>query len=210
MIELRDVCKQFGTTQVLININASFDDGKIHGLIGRNGSGKTVLLKCICGLIRPSSGSIVISGKQIGKDIEMPESFAALIENPGFLPNYSGEANLSFLMSVNTPVVREKIRQVLRQVGLENDRKKHVGKYSLGMRQKLGIAQVIMEDPMLMIFDKPMNGLDNKSVSETRELFKQLRDRKRTILLASHSAQDIDELCDSVYEIDAGRMTQIR
>ena len=210
MIELRDVCKQFGTTQVLININASFDDGKIHGLIGRNGSGKTVLLKCICGLIRPSSGSIVISGKQIGKDIEMPESFAALIENPGFLPNYSGEANLSFLMSVNTPVVREKIRQVLRQVGLENDRKKHVGKYSLGMRQKLGIAQVIMEDPMLMIFDEPMNGLDNKSVSETRELFKQLRDRKRTILLASHSAQDIDELCDSVYEIDAGRMTLIR
>ena len=87
MIELRDVCKQFGTTQVLININASFDDGKIHGLIGRNGSGKTVLLKCICGLIRPSSGSIVISGKQIGKDIEMPESFAALIENPGFLPD---------------------------------------------------------------------------------------------------------------------------
>lgn len=210
MIELRDVCKQFGTTQVLININASFDDGKIHGLIGRNGSGKTVLLKCICGLIRPSSGSIVISGKQIGKDIEMPESFAALIENPGFLPNYSGEANLSFLMSVNTPVVREKIRQVLRQVGLENDRKKHVGKYSLGMRQKLGIAQVIMEDPMLMIFDEPMNGLDKKSVSETRELFKQLRDRKRTILLASHNAQDIDELCDSVYEIDAGRMTQIR
>lgn len=210
MIELRDVCKQFGTTQVLININASFDDGKIHDLIGRNGSGKTVLLKCICGLIRPSSGSIVISGKQIGKDIEMPESFAALIENPGFLPNYSGEANLSFLMSVNTPVVREKIRQVLRQVGLENDRKKHVGKYSLGMRQKLGIAQVIMEDPMLMIFDEPMNGLDKKSVSETRELFKQLRDRKRTILLASHNAQDIDELCDSVYEVDAGRMTQIR
>lgn len=210
MIELRDVCKQFGTTQVLININASFDDGKIHGLIGRNGSGKTVLLKCICGLIRPSSGSIVISGKQIGKDIEMPERFAALIENPGFLPNYSGEANLSFLMSVNTPVVREKIRQVLRQVGLENDRKKHVGKYSLGMRQKLGIAQVIMEDPMLMIFDEPMNGLDKKSVSETRELFKQLRDRKRTILLASHNAQDIDELCDSVYEVDAGRMTQIR
>lgn len=124
MIELRDVCKQFGTTQVLININASFDDGKIHGLIGRNGSGKTVLLKCICGLIRPTSGSIVISGKQIGKDIEMPESFASLIENPGFLPNYSGEANLSFLMSVNTPVVREKNRQV----GLKNDRKKHVGK----------------------------------------------------------------------------------
>ena len=206
MIELRDVCKQFGTSQVLININASFDDGKIHGLIERNGSGKTVLLKCICGLIRPTSGSIVISGKQIGKDIEMPESFAALIENPGFLPNYSGEANLSFLMSVNTPVVREKNRQV----GLKNDRKKHVGKYSLGMRQKLGIAQVIMEDPMLMIFDEPMNGLDKKSVSETRELFKQLRDRKRTILLASHNAQDIDELCDSVYEIDAGRMTQIR
>lgn len=206
MIELRDVCKQFGTSQVLININASFDDGKIHGLIERNGSGKTVLLKCICGLIRPTSGSIVISGKQIGKDIEMPESFAALIENPGFLPNYSGEANLSFLMSVNTPVVREKNRQV----GLKNDRKKHVGKYSLGMRQKLGIAQVIMEDPMLMIFDEPMNGLDKKSVSETRELFKQLRDRKRTILLASHNAQDIDELRDSVYEIDAGRMTQIR
>ena len=210
MIELRDVCKQFGATQVLININASFEDEKIHGLIGRNGSGKTVLLKCICGLIRPTSGSIVISGKQLGKDIEMPESFGALIDNPGFLPNYSGEANLSFLMSVNTPVMREKVQKALRQVGLEGDRKKHVGKYSLGMRQKLGIAQVIMEDPMLMIFDEPMNGLDKKSVSETRELFKQLRDRKRTILLASHSAQDIDELCDSVYEIDAGRMTQIR
>lgn len=210
MIELRDVCKQFGATQVLININASFEDEKIHGLIGRNGSGKTVLLKCICGLIRPTSGSIVISGKQLGKDIEMPESFGALIDNPGFLPNYSGEANLSFLMSVNTPVMREKVQKALRQVGLEGDRKKHVGKYSLGMRQKLGIAQVIMEDPMLMIFDEPMNGLDNKSVSETRELFKQLRDRKRTIILASHNAQDIDELCDSVHEIDAGRMTQIR
>ncbi len=210
MIELRDVCKQFGTAHVLMNINASFEDEKIHGLIGRNGSGKTVLMKCICGLIRPTSGSIVISGKQLGKDIEMPESFGALIDSPGFLPNYSGEANLSFLMSVNTPVVRERIRQVLRQVGLENDRKKHVGKYSLGMRQKLGIAQVIMEDPMLMIFDEPMNGLDKKSVLEMRELFKQLRDRKRTILIASHNAQDIDELCDSVYEIDAGRMTQIR
>lgn len=210
MIELRDVCKQFGTAHVLTNINASFEDEKIHGLIGRNGSGKTVLLKCICGLIRPTSGSIVISGKQLGKDIEMPESFGALIDNPGFLPNYSGEANLSFLMGVNTPVMREKVQNALRQVGLEGDRKKHVGKYSLGMRQKLGIAQVIMEDPMLMIFDEPMNGLDNKSVSKTRELFKQLRDRKRTILLASHNAQDIDELCDSVYEIDAGRMTQIR
>lgn len=161
-------------------------------------------------LARNTHGSIVISGKQLGKDIEMPESFGALIDNPGFLPNYSGEANLSFLMSVNTPVMREKVQKALRQVGLEGDRKKHVGKYSLGMRQKLGIAQVIMEDPMLMIFDEPMNGLDNKSVSETRELFKQLRDRKRTILLASHNAQDIDELCDSVYEIDAGRMTQIR
>lgn len=210
MIELRDVCKQFGTASILTNINASFEDGRIHGLIGRNGSGKTVLLKCICGLIRPTSGSILISGKQLGKDIEMPESFGALIESPGFLPNYSGEANLSFLMSINTPVARVKIQQALKLVGLENDRKKHVGKYSLGMRQKLGIAQVIMEDPMLMIFDEPMNGLDKTSVLEMRELFRKLRDRKRTILLASHNAQDIDELCDHVYEVDAGRMTQIR
>lgn len=210
MIELREVCKQFGTAPVLVNINASFEDGRIHGLIGRNGSGKTVLLKCICGLIRPTAGTILISGKQLGKDIEMPESFGALIENPGFLPNYSGEANLSFLMSVNTPVVREKVQQALKLVGLENDRKKHVGKYSLGMRQKLGIAQVIMEDPMLMIFDEPMNGLDNTSVLQMRALFKRLRDRKRTILLASHNAQDIDELCDHVYSFDAGRMTQIR
>ena len=210
MIELREVCKQFGTAPVLANINASFEDGRIHGLIGRNGSGKTALLKCICGLIRPTAGTILISGKQLGKDIEMPESFGALIENPGFLPNYSGEANLSFLMSVNTPVVREKVQQAIKLVGLENDRKKHVGKYSLGMRQKLGIAQVIMEDPMLMIFDEPMNGLDNTSVLQMRALFKCLRDRKRTILLASHNAQDIDELCDHVYSFDAGRMTQIR
>lgn len=204
IITVKNVSKRFKEETVLKNVSINFEKGKIHGIIGRNGSGKTMLFKCICGFVSPTEGEIIVNGKKIGKDTDIPEHVGIIIETPGFLLNYSGYGNLRLLASINHKIKKEDIRKAIKKVGLDPDSKKHVGKYSLGMRQRLGIAQAIMEDPEILIFDEPMNGLDHSGVREIRDILKGLKNEGKTILLASHNSEDIKELCDTVCEMDAG------
>ena len=191
-IEVHDLVKVFGQDTVLKGINRNFEAGKIHGVVGNNGSGKTVMFKCICGFLQPTSGKVLVNGKQIGKDVDFPEDIGLIIETPGFLPQLSGLKNLEILASLKRKINLKQIADTIRRVGLDPMSSKPVGKYSLGMRQRLGIAQAIMEDPSLMILDEPMNGLDKNGVAEMRELFKSLATDGRTILLASlrHGLRD--------------------
>ena len=203
-IEVQNVVKRFRDQVVLKNVSISFEKGKIHGIVGRNGSGKTVLFKCICGLMHPEEGVILVNGKRVGRDVDMPEDIGAIIEAPGFLPNYSGYKNLRFLANIRRKIGKEEILNVLKTVGLDPESRKHVGKYSLGMRQRLGIAQAIMEDPEILILDEPMNGLDNAGVQDIRALLLELKAQGKTILLASHNHEDVAALCDTVHEMDGG------
>ena len=209
-IRVEGVYKRFGTDTVLKNVSRSFERGRIHGIVGNNGSGKTVLMKCICGFLIPDSGSITVNGERVGVDVDFPHDMGLIIETPGFLPNITGVKNLEILASLNKKIGLEEIAAAIRRVGLDPLMKKPVGKYSLGMRQRLGIAQAIMEDPALLILDEPLNGLDKHGVREMRQLIKGLKEQGKTILLASHNQGDIDELCDTVCEMDAGVMTMIR
>ena len=210
MIKVENVSLKIKKDMILQDINVEFDDGKIHGIIGRNGSGKTMLMKCICGFIRPTEGEITVAGKRIGIDCDFPESVGVIIETPEFIPYYTGFKNLKLLADIRHKITDEDIRRSIELVGLDPKLKKSVRKYSLGMRQRLGLAQAIMEDPDLLILDEPMNGLDKDGVGEMRKYLLDLKSQGKTILIASHSAEDIDVLCDSVVEMDKGRMERVR
>ncbi len=209
-ITIKNLTKKFKEVTVLDDINIEFKAGKVHGLIGRNGSGKTMLMKCICGIVPYKIGEIRVNDKVIGKDTDIPANVGVIIETPGFLPNYSGFNNLKFLAKINNKIGANEIRNAISSVGLNPDDRKHVGKYSLGMRQRLGLAQAIMEDPDLLILDEPMNGLDKDGVKDMRQYLLDLKAQGKTILIASHSAEDIDVLCDTVCEMDKGVLTAIR
>ena len=209
-IRVEGVYKRFGTDTVLKDVSRSFERGRIHGIVGNNGSGKTVLMKCICGFLIPTEGEVIVNGKQVGKDVDFPHDMGLIIETPGFLPNVTGLKNLEILASLNKKIGLREIAASMRAAGLDPSMNKPVGKYSLGMRQRLGIAQAIMENPSLLILDEPLNGLDKHGVTEMRQLIKGLKEQGKTILLASHNQGDIDELCDTVCEMDAGVMTIIR
>lgn len=198
------VTKKFGSEVVLKETTMAMSRGKVYGIVGNNGSGKTVLMKCICGFLPVTSGSICVGEKYIGRDTDFPESLGLIIETPGFLTEYTGKKNLEILADLNRKISAGEIRRVLQRVGLDPDLKKPVAKYSLGMRQRLGIAQAIMEDPEFLILDEPFNGLDKRGVADIRSILLDLKRRGKTILLASHNSGDIDLLCDEVYEIDAG------
>ena len=210
MIEVQNVNKSFGEERVLKDVSHNFETGKIHGIVGNNGSGKTVLMKCICGFLKPDSGTIFVNHKQVGRNTDFPEDIGIIIETPGFLPHLSGTQNLKILASLKKKANDYTIRAVLEQVGLDPDMKKPVGKYSLGMRQRLGFAQALMEDPSLLILDEPFNGLDKHGVVHIRNVIKGLRTEGKTVILASHNQVDIDELCDTVCEMDAGILTVVR
>ncbi len=209
-VSVQHVCMEFKGERVLDDVTHDFEEGKIHGIIGNNGSGKTVLFKCICGFLIPTQGKILVDYEQVGRDMDFPEDLGLIIETPGFLPNLSGIKNLQILASLRKKINNKEIVETIRRVGLDPAMKKHVGKYSLGMRQRLGIAQAIMEDPSILILDEPFNGLDKQGVADMRELIKGLRNLGKTILLASHNAADIDELCDTVCEMDAGKLVVVR
>lgn len=209
-IKLEKVTKKFDDDLVLKDINCEFDQGKIHGLVGNNGSGKTVLLKCIIGLQLVTSGTVIVEEKVIGVERDFPESLGALIESPGFLPSMTGISNLKLLASINHKVHSKEVVESMLRVGLEPMSKKKVGKYSLGMRERLGIAQAIMEKPRILIFDEPFNGLDKNGTRKIRNLIKDINERGATVLLTSHNSQDIDSLCHDVYEMDAGMLTKIK
>ena len=204
VIKVRNVTKTFKEATVLKEVTVSFERGKIYGIIGRNGSGKTVLFKCICGLIPVTQGEITVLGQSIGDGLKVPKGVGAIIETPGFLPNVSGYRNLYYLASLSGKPDRQRIREVINMVGLDPDSRKHVGHYSMGMRQRLGLAQAIMENPEVLILDEPMNGLDNETVESIRAFLLGQKEQGKTIILASHSKEDISQLCDVVYQMDAG------
>lgn len=209
-VDLYHVKKVFKEETVLKGITHSFAAGQVHGLVGMNGSGKTVLLKCICGFLKPTEGEIWVMGKQIGKDVDFPESVGAVIESPGFLPRMSGYQNLRMLAGIRGKISDKRIRKTMQRVGLDPDSKKHVEKYSMGMRERLGIAQAIMENPRLLILDEPFNGLDKRGVQEIYDLIWELQESGKTIFLVSHNRVDIDTLCNTVCEMDGGKLSQIR
>ena len=208
-IEIVSAGKRYKDIWIFRTVSVSFSAGKIYGLIGRNGSGKTMLLKSICGLVRINEGTINVDGKELGSEIDVPESVGAIIEVPGFLPNLGGFANLKYLAKLKNIITDQDIRETLTLVGLDPNSRKHVGKYSLGMRQRLGIAQAIMEDPKILLLDEPMNGLDQQGVDDMKALLNRLRTQGKTIILASHHSEDIYELCDVVYRMDGGKISKV-
>ena len=210
IIEIQHLHKSFEGIHVLDDVNMKIEKGKIYGIIGRNGSGKTVLFKSICGFYPVEKGSIRVRDLYLEKSSKVPENIGIIIETPGFLPNYSGYKNLEFLYCINNKKDKNKILHAIEQVGLDPQLKRHVGKYSLGMRQRLGIAQAIMEDPDRLVLDEPMNGLDNQGVEDIRKLLLALKEQGKTILIASHNREDIDVLCDHVWEMDKGVANQVR
>lgn len=205
-IEVINVSKKFKNEQVLQNINLTLEDNKIYGFVGRNGSGKSVLFKMICGYIFADEGKIVVNGKVIGKDVDFPENLGALIETPGFIWYQSGFSNLWYLAKIRNEITKQKVKDTIRLVGLDPDSKKWVGKYSLGMKQRLGIAQAIMEDPKILILDEPMNGLDEKGVEDVRKILLDYKKKGRIILITSHNKEDIQALCDEVFYLKGGKI----
>lgn len=207
-VQVNNVTKQFKETTALKQVTVSFEKGKIYGIIGRNGSGKTVLFKCICGLMAVTEGEITVLGQRIGDGLRVPKGIGAVIETPGFLPNVSGYRNLYYLESLSGKPDKVKIQEAIQRVGLDPNSRKAVGNYSLGMRQRLGLAQAIMDNPELLILDEPMNGLDNEGTKQMRTFLMDLRNRGKTIILASHSQEDIATMCDTVYQMDAGVLSR--
>ena len=201
-IVVEHVYKSFGKEHVLVDVNLEIPPGKIYGVVGNNGSGKTVLMKCICGFLIPDSGEITVNYKRIGKDMDFPPDTGIIIETPGFLPALSGYKNLKILADLKGRIGKNEIIETLQRVGLNPKMKKPVSKYSLGMRQRLGIAQAIMENPDVLILDEPFNGLDKAGVAEMRQLLLSLKESGKAIMLASHNAQDIEMLCDYVHEME--------
>ena len=210
IIEIRKLTKKYNDTVVLNDINASFEKGLIYGLIGRNGSGKTMLLRCICGLVPTYEGQIWIEGLLATSTGRTNTDMGVIIETPGFLHNQTGFQNLKLLASIKNRITDAEIRRAIETVGLDADMKKKVGKYSLGMRQRLAIAQAIMENPPILLLDEPFNGLDNDGVEKMRELFLVLKAQGKTIILASHNQTDINALCDEVFEIDASKLQCVK
>ena len=203
-IQLTNISKTFGKQTVLQPLTMGFEEGMIHGIIGRNGSGKTVLMKMILGILQPTTGTVIVGDKRIGKDVDFPESAGAIIETIEFIPYMSAYQNLADIAAMRGNLSKTQIKEVLEMVGLGNVGRKHVSKFSMGMRQRLAIAQAVMEAPKLLILDEPMNGMDEKGVEEMRRLILARKAAGTTIILSSHNIEDIRILCDQVYRIDAG------
>lgn len=204
VIQVDKVSRYFGEDCVLKEAELTLYEGQVCGIVGNNGSGKTVLMKCICGFLPVTSGIIRVRGKEIGREVDFPESLGVIIESPGFLTDLTGFRNLEILAFMNRRITPAQIRLIMKKVGLNPDMKKSVAKYSLGMRQRLGIAQAIMEEPELLVLDEPFNGLDKQGVEDMRKILLELKAQGKTILLASHNEDDIRTLCDRVFEMDGG------
>lgn len=206
-VQIKNYTKIIKKKIILDNVTLKFESGKIYGLKGINGSGKTMLLRAICGLIYPTSGTIIINNEILGKDISFPRSIGALIESPAFLPNFTGLENLKMLAAMKNVVTEQEICSAIDAVGLVHSDKKAFRKYSLGMKQKLGIAATLMEHPDIIILDEPFNALDEKSVEIVKELILNEKKRGALIILACHDSASLYELSDIVYEIEEGVIT---
>ena len=194
---VRDESRRFRTP-----VNFTLEAGEHIAVMGLNGSGKTMLMKCICGFVLPTKGTVLSNGKKIGKDMDYLQDAGVIIENPGFISYYSGLKNLKLLAGLTGKKDTAHLRSVMELCGLDPGLRLPVRKYSLGMRQRLGIAQAIMEDQNCLILDEPMNGLDKNGVAEIRELLLKMKNENKLIILASHNREDIEILCDEVYEME--------
>lgn len=206
IIELKNVSKIIKDHVLIDDISLSIEKGQAAGFVGRNGSGKTVLLKLISGIYTVTNGIVLVDGKIIGKDMDFPEDVGIIIEHPGFLPALSGRGNLKLLAQINKKADSKRVKQAMEFVGLDYSNRKAVGKYSLGMKQRLGLAQAIMEQPKILILDEPFNGLDQIGVQEMRQHLLKLKKEGITLLIATHSQDDIEQLCDVVYMLEDGKI----
>ena len=206
MIQVNNLSLRIKKDLILSDINIHIKNGEITGIVGRNGCGKTMLMKCITGFVKPTEGEVIFGGKKLGRDTDFPDNTGIIIETPTFIPYYSGMRNLKELAMLKKKIGKKEIEDILKVVGLYENRNKHVHKYSLGMRQRLGIAQALMENPDTLILDEPMNGLDKECVAMVRNILMDLKEQGKTILLVSHNSEDIGILCDKIYEMDKGRI----
>ncbi len=224
MIQIENLSKRYGKNEILRQITVRFESGGIYGLVGANGCGKTTLMRCICGFSQPTTGYVLVNGWLVGgrralrrnpalqrsgavsKAADFAPKTGVIIESPGFLPNESGLTNLMLLADMSGRADRADARRAMETLGLSPDERKPVGRYSLGMRQRLGFAQAIMENPDVLVLDEPFNAMDRDAMEEVHALLRQFREADKTILLASHSAADIAKACDIVYEMEDGRL----
>ena len=205
-LEIKNISKTIKGNRVLDDISASMECGKIYGFRGQNGSGKTMLMRCICGLVIPDNGAIIVDGDELGKRISFPESLGALIESPGFIEHYSALDNMRAIASIKGIALENEMREILQEVGLDPDEKKSVKKYSLGMRQKLGIAIALMENPELIILDEPFNALDEASCENVKKMILSAKVPDRVVLLSCHDKNQINALCDETIELAQGKI----
>ena len=207
VVRLEDYCKSFKSAEVLKNINLTLESGKVIGLKGKNGSGKTMLMRAISGLILPTSGKVYINDKELGRQISFPPRIGILIENPSFISNYTGFKNLKILASIQNRISDDEIRDAIRKVGLDPDDKRTFKKYSLGMKQRLGIAAAIMERPDIVILDEPINALDEAGAGLIKGLLDELKANGSLIIIACHDTEELNYLSDEIYEIYDGEIT---
>lgn len=207
VVRLEDYCKSFKSAEVLKNINLTLESGKVIGLKGKNGSGKTMLMRAISGLILPTSGKVYINDKELGRQISFPPSIGILIENPSFISNYTGFKNLKILASIQNRISDDEVRDAIRKVGLDPDDKRTFKKYSLGMKQRLGIAAAIMERPDIVILDEPINALDEAGAGLIKGLLDELKANGSLIIIACHDTEELNYLSDEIYEIYDGEIT---
>lgn len=205
-IEINNLNKVIKGVSILNNINLKLEKGKIYGFKGINGSGKTMLLRAIAGLIKATEGKIIVNGKVIGEDISFPDNMGVIIEYPGFLGNFTGFQNLKIIADINEKIGREEIREAIKSVGLEPDDKRKFKKYSLGMKQRLGIAQAIMEEPDIIILDEPTNALDSEGIKLINDIIFKLKSENKTVLIASHDKESMQMVCDEIFFIENGKI----
>lgn len=203
-IELKNVTKEFDKVEIIKNISLEFETGKIYGLYGRNGSGKSVLMKLICGFLIPTKGKVLINGKDFNAKNEYPDNLRAVIEKPSFFPELTGFENLKLLAKIQNKINDEEIIKALDLVNLIDEKDKKYSKYSLGIKQKLAIAQAIMEDPSILILDEPFNGIEEKSVEKITKFLKEEAKNGKTIIFSTHIKEDLENLADIIYKIDNG------
>lgn len=205
-IVLENISKKIRNNLVLDDISFSMNSGKIYGIQGINGSGKTMLMRVIIGLLVPTKGTVTVNGKIVGKDMEFLESVGFLLENPTFLNRYSGYENLRMLASIRNRISKEDIAEVMKLVGLEDAQKKKYRKYSLGMKQRLGIAAAIMEKPDVLILDEPTNALDKDGVEMVKQVIRKEKERGALVIIACHDMEILKELSDEIIALETGRM----
>ncbi len=207
-LTIEKVSKEIKGQTLLNQVSLTLEKGKIYGLQGKNGSGKTLLLKAMCGLLIPTEGTVCVDGKILGKDTDFPESVGALIENPGFIQGYSAFKNLKMLADINHKISEQDILDILKEVGLEDCGKKKYRNFSLGMKQKLGIAAALMEKPKLILLDEPTNALDEKSVKVLRDILNKRKEEGALIVVASHDKEELELLADKIFMVEEGNVRE--